>query len=78
MYNKNITQDKASKVAINHMKTKENIDLIVTKVDILHGMREGFIEVEGYAKNDKKKKIHVTINKTQNYLVSGWGFKDQR
>ncbi|HDR4709381.1 MULTISPECIES: hypothetical protein [Bacillus cereus group] len=78
MYNKNITQDKASKVAINHMKDKENIDLVVTKVDILHGVRDGFIDVEGYSKNDKKKVIRVTINKTQNYLVSGWGFKDQR
>ncbi|GAB6529893.1 hypothetical protein bcgnr5378_15110 [Bacillus cereus] len=78
MYNKNITQDKASKVAINHMKDKENIDLVVTKVEILHGVRDGFIDVEGYSKNDKKKVIRVTINKTQNYLVSGWGFKDQR
>ncbi|HDR4509652.1 hypothetical protein [Bacillus cereus group sp. BfR-BA-01381] len=78
MYNKNITQDKASKVAINYMKDKENIDLVVTKVDILHGVRDGFIDVEGYSKNDKKKVIRVTINKTQNYLVSGWGFKDQR
>ncbi|EEM91027.1 TPA: hypothetical protein ACGW5B_005641 [Bacillus paranthracis] len=77
-YSKNITQDKASKVAINHMKEKENIDLVVTKVDILHGVRDGFIDVEGYSKNDKKKVIRVTINKTQNYLVSGWGFKDQR
>ncbi|KZD46023.1 hypothetical protein BW897_13020 [Bacillus cereus] len=76
MYNKNITQDKASKVAINHMKDKENIDLVVTKVEILHGVRDGFIDVEGYSKNDKKKVIRVTINKTQNYLVSGWGFKD--
>ncbi|ADY20212.1 hypothetical protein P4U05_16080 [Bacillus paranthracis] len=73
-YSKNITQDKASKVAINHMKEKENIDLVVTKVDILHGVRDGFIDVEGYSKNDKKKVIRVTINKTQNYLVSGWGF----
>jgi len=78
MYNKNITQDKASKVAINYMKDKENIDLVVTKVEILHGVRDGFIDVEGYSKNDKKKAIRVTINKTQNYLVSGWGFKDQR
>lgn len=78
MYNKNITQDKASKVAINHMKDKKNIDLVVTKVEILHGVRDGFIDVEGYSKNDKKKVIRVTINKTQNYLVSGWGFKDQR
>ncbi|MBJ8107135.1 MULTISPECIES: hypothetical protein [Bacillus cereus group] len=78
MYSKNITQDKASKVAINHMKDKENIDLVVTKVEILHGVREGFIDVEGYSKNDKKKAIRVTINKTQNYLVSGGGFKNQR
>ncbi|MEH7420651.1 hypothetical protein [Bacillus thuringiensis] len=78
MYKKNITQDKASKVAINYMKDKENIDLVVTKVEILHGVRDGFIDVEGYSKNDKKKAIRVTINKTQNYLVSGWGFKDQR
>lgn len=70
-YNKNITQDKASKVAINYMKDKENIDLVVTKVDILHGVRDGFIDVEGYSKNDKKNVIRVTINKTQNYLVSG-------
>lgn len=75
-YSKNITQDKASKVAINYMKDKENIDLVVTKVDILHGVRDGFIDVEGYSKNDKKKVIRVTINKTQNYLVSDWGFKD--
>ncbi|MCP1162286.1 hypothetical protein NKS31_04580 [Bacillus sp. 1813sda1] len=75
MYCKNITQDKASKVVINYMKDKENIDLVVTKVEILHGVREGFIDVEGYSKNDKKKVIRVTINKTQNYLVSGWGFK---
>ncbi|MEM5687304.1 hypothetical protein AAHB49_16425 [Bacillus cereus] len=78
MYSKNITQDKASKVAINHMKDKENIDLVVTKAEILHGVREGFIDVEGYSKNDKKRKSSVTINKTQNYLVSGWGFKNQR
>ncbi|PFB69320.1 hypothetical protein [Bacillus cereus] len=76
MYSKNITQDKALKVAINHMKDKENIDLVVTKVEILHGVRDGFIDVEGYSKNDKKKVIRATINKTQNYLVSGWGFKD--
>ena len=54
-YSKNITQDKASKVAINYMKDKENIDLVVTKVDILHGVRDGFIDVEGYSKNDKKR-----------------------
>lgn len=78
MYGKNITQDKASKVAINYMKDKENIDLVVTKVDTLHGVRDGFIDVEGYSKNDKKNVIRVTINKTQNYLVSGLGFKDQR
>lgn len=52
------------------MKDKENIDLVVTKAEILHGVREGFIDVEGYSKNDKKKEIRVTINKTQNYLVS--------
>ena len=54
MYNKNITQDKASKVAINHMKDKENIDLVVTKVEILHGVRDGFIDVEGYSKMIRK------------------------
>ena len=43
MYNKNITQDKASKVAINYMRDKENIDLVVTKVEILHGVREGLL-----------------------------------
>ncbi|EOG8710468.1 hypothetical protein FH036_10420 [Bacillus sp. CD3-5] len=78
MYSKNITQDKASKVAIKYMTDKENIDLVVTKVETLHGVREGFIDVEGYSKNDKKKVIRVTINKTQNYLVSGWGFKNRR
>ncbi|WP_412676124.1 hypothetical protein [Bacillus paranthracis] len=78
MYGKNITQDKASKVAIKYMTDKENIDLVVTKVETLHGVREGLIDVEGYSKNDKKKVIRVTINKTQNYLVSGWGFKNRR
>ncbi|MDM5153129.1 hypothetical protein QUF88_04385 [Bacillus sp. DX1.1] len=78
IHDRNTTKEIATEVAIKHMKTKENIDVTVTKVEIQHMMRAGFIDVEGHTKNDKNRKFHVTINKTQNYLVMGWGLDDPK
>ncbi|HHT7011648.1 hypothetical protein [Bacillus paranthracis] len=55
IYDRNITKEKAAEVAIQHIKTRENIDVIVTKVDMKPAFQGGFIEVRGYAKNDKKE-----------------------
>ncbi|ADY20417.1 hypothetical protein [Bacillus paranthracis] len=55
IHDRNITKEKAAEVAIQHIKTRENIDVIVTKVDMKPAFQGGFIEVRGYAKNDKKE-----------------------
>ncbi|EJS60123.1 hypothetical protein CN507_22695 [Bacillus cereus] len=78
IHNRNTTKERAAEVAIKHMKTEENIDVTVTKVEIQHMMREGFIDIKGHTKNDKNRKFHVTINKTQNYSVMGWGLDDPK
>ncbi|PFD99891.1 hypothetical protein CN288_19235 [Bacillus sp. AFS023182] len=66
-------KEKATEVAIQHMKKEENIDFVVTDVKIHHLELEGFIKVSGYDKNNKQKKHYVVINKIQNYEVAYWG-----
>lgn len=51
---------------------------MVTDIQIHQLELAGFIDVEGHTKNDKNRKFHVTINKTQNYSVMGWGLDDQK
>ncbi len=57
IHNRNTTKEKAAEAAIQHIKTRENIDVIVTKIDTKPAFQGGFIEVRGYAENDKKKKV---------------------
>ncbi|ATI51530.1 hypothetical protein [Bacillus tropicus] len=76
IYDRNITKEKAAEVAIQHIKTRENIDVIVTKIDIKPAFQGGFIEVRGYAENDKKRKFYVTVSKKQNYSIMGWNLDD--
>lgn len=76
IYDRNITKEKAAEVAIQHIKTRENIDVIVTKIDIKPTFQGGFIEVRGYAENDKKRKFYVTVSKKQNYSIMGWNLDD--
>ncbi|MEY8351331.1 hypothetical protein AALF16_24295 [Bacillus cereus] len=76
MHDRNIEKEKAAKAAIQHIKTRENIDVIVTEVDIKSAFQGGFIEVRGYAKNDKKRKFYVTVSKKQNYSIMGWNLDD--
>ncbi|SMD90875.1 hypothetical protein BACERE00175_02232 [Bacillus cereus] len=70
---RNITKERAAKAAIQHIKTRENIDVIVTKIDTYQLELAGSIRVSGYDKNNKQKKHYVVINKIQNYKVSYWG-----
>ncbi|AJG61571.1 MULTISPECIES: hypothetical protein [Bacillus] len=70
---RNITKEKAAEVAIQHMKKRENIDFVVTEVEIYQLELAGSIRVSGYDKNNKQKKHYVVINKIQNYKVSYWG-----
>ena len=55
------------------MKKRENIDFVVTEVEIYQLELAGSIRVSGYDKNNKQKKHYVVINKIQNYKVSYWG-----
>ncbi|ADY20421.1 hypothetical protein P4U05_16645 [Bacillus paranthracis] len=73
IHNRNITKEKATEVAIQHMKKEENIDFVVTDVKIEHLELAGFITVSGYDKNNKQERYHVMINKTQNYTIEFWG-----
>ncbi|MEY8351330.1 hypothetical protein AALF16_24290 [Bacillus cereus] len=70
---KNTTKEKAAKIAIQHIKKEENIDLVVTDIKIYHLELAGSITVSGYDKNDKQKRYYVDINKIQNYTVNSWG-----
>ncbi|MDA1738412.1 hypothetical protein [Bacillus cereus group sp. MYBK104-1] len=78
IHDRNITKERAAEAAIQHIKTKENIDVIVTKVDIKSAFQGGFIEVRGYAENDKKRKFYVTVSKKQNYSIMGWNLDDSQ
>ncbi|MDA2667243.1 hypothetical protein, partial [Bacillus cereus group sp. Bc032] len=73
MHDRNIQKEKAAKAAIEHMKKKENIDFVVTDIEIYHLELAGTITVSGYDKNDKQKSYYVDINKIQNYTVNSWG-----
>ncbi|MFJ8457261.1 hypothetical protein [Bacillus paramycoides] len=73
IHNRNITKEKATEVAIQHMKKEENIDFVVTDVKIEHLELAGFITVSGYDKKNKQERYHVMINKTQNYTIEFWG-----
>ncbi|MGE7869579.1 hypothetical protein COJ48_18790 [Bacillus cereus] len=70
---KNASKEKAAKVAIQHIKKEENVDLVVTAVTIEKIARAGFITVRGHAKDNNQKTFYVVINKTQNYSVAHWG-----
>ncbi|TXR94626.1 hypothetical protein DN390_24760 [Bacillus sp. SH7-1] len=76
IHNRNTTKEKAAEAAIQHIKTRENIDVIVTKIDTKPAFQGGFIEVRGYAENDKKRKFYVTVSKKQNYSIMGWNLDD--
>ncbi|MED1611216.1 hypothetical protein [Bacillus paranthracis] len=73
IHDRNITKEKAAEVAIQHIKKRENIDFVVTEVEIYQLELAGSIRVSGYDKNNKQKKHYVVINKIQNYKVSYWG-----
>ncbi|GAB6473811.1 hypothetical protein bcgnr5371_40760 [Bacillus cereus] len=73
IHDRNITKEKATEVAIQHMKKRENIDFVVTEVEIYQLELAGSIRVSGYDKNNIQKKHYVVINKIQNYKVSYWG-----
>ncbi|ENB9403087.1 MULTISPECIES: hypothetical protein [Bacillus cereus group] len=73
IYDRNITKEKAAEVAIQHIKTRENIDVIVTKVDIRPAVSGGMIRVSGHVKDQKNRKFFVSISKRQNYSIVGWG-----
>ncbi|WP_026593278.1 hypothetical protein [Bacillus sp. UNC437CL72CviS29] len=73
IHNGNIIKEKATEVAIQHMKKEENIDFVVTDIKIEHLELEGFITVSGYDKKNKQQRHYVVINKIQNYEVAYWG-----
>ncbi|MED1680099.1 MULTISPECIES: hypothetical protein [Bacillus cereus group] len=73
IYDRNITKEKASEVAIKTMKKEKNVDFAVTDVKIEHLARAGFITVLGFDKNNNQNKYYVVINKSQNYKVEYWG-----
>ncbi|MEY8351671.1 hypothetical protein AALF16_26110 [Bacillus cereus] len=73
IHNKNTAKEKATEVAIQHMKKEENIDFVVTDIKIEHLELAGFITVSGYDKKNKQERYHVMINKTQNYTIEFWG-----
>ncbi|PFM62539.1 hypothetical protein COJ48_18765 [Bacillus cereus] len=71
---KNATKEKATKVAIKHIKETENVDFVVTDVKIDTSFElGGSITVSGYDKNNKQNRFYVEINKIQNYKVKYWG-----
>lgn len=72
-HDRNITKERAATAAIEHIKKKENIDVIVTKVDIRSAISGGMIRVSGHVKDQKNRKFFVSISKRQNYSVVGWG-----
>ncbi|KMQ01834.1 hypothetical protein ACWOMK_01635 [Bacillus thuringiensis] len=65
--------EKANETAVKYFKEKENIDVIVTKVDIRPAVSGGMIRVSGHVKDQKNRKFFVSISKRQNYSVVGWG-----
>ncbi|KXY82809.1 hypothetical protein AT270_30710 [Bacillus cereus] len=73
IYDRNITKERASEVAIKTMKKEKNVDFAVTDVKIEHLARAGFITVLGFDKNNNQNKYYVVINKSQNYKVEYWG-----
>ncbi|ADY20412.1 hypothetical protein P4U05_16690 [Bacillus paranthracis] len=73
MHDRNVENEKATIAAIEHIKKKENIDVIVTKVDIRPAVSGGMIRVSGHVKDQKNRKFFVSISKRQNYSIVGWG-----
>ncbi|WP_263704868.1 hypothetical protein [Bacillus thuringiensis] len=73
VYDRNITKEKATIAATEHMKKEENIDFMVTDIKVYHLELAGSIQVTGYDKNDKQKRYYVDINKIKNYKVTTWG-----
>lgn len=70
---KNAMKEKSAKIAIQHIKKEENVDLAVTEITIEKMSRAGFITVKGHAKNNNQKTFYVVVNKTQNYSVAHFG-----
>lgn len=71
MHDRNVEKEKAATAAIEHIKKKDNIDVIVTKVDIRPAVSGGMIRVSGHVKDQKNRKFFVSISKRQNYSVVG-------
>jgi hypothetical protein len=70
-------EKKASSVAAEYLMVEEDIDFVVTNVEIIKD-EVGAAFVNGYVKEDKKKKMYVMINYLDEFKVSGYGILDAK
>lgn len=67
-----VIKDKAEKVAIQHFKEQENIDITVTKFQFTPS-DFGTIFVYGHVTNEPTRRILVNVNYKDNYKVESTG-----
>ncbi|USK35851.1 hypothetical protein LIT25_11425 [Bacillus sp. F19] len=65
-------EEMATNVAIEYMLVEEDIDLVVTDVQITND-DVGVAFVNGYEKNDKKEEYSVMVNYLNDFEVEGYG-----
>lgn len=65
-------EEMATNVAIEYMLVEEDIDLIVTDVQITND-NVGVAFVHGHMKNDKNEEFSVMVNYLNDFEVEGYG-----
>lgn len=65
-------EETALNVASEYLKVEEDINFVVTDVEITED-DVGAAFVNGYVKEDKNKKMYVLINYLDEFKVSGYG-----
>ncbi|PFE06017.1 hypothetical protein COE15_02285 [Bacillus cereus] len=67
-------KEKASKAAIEYFKVKENLDIVVTKVEFSNDISGSWINVDGYVSGDKKKEVSANVDYKNDYNVTSYNY----
>ena len=70
----NEIKEKASKAAIEYFKVKENLDIVVTKVEFSNDISGSWINVDGYVSGDKKKEVSANVDYKNDYNVTSYNY----
>ncbi|TYR82470.1 hypothetical protein FZC66_02440 [Priestia megaterium] len=63
----------ATNVAVQYLKVEENIDFVATDLEFADGDGVDIVSVNGHVKDNKKKKMSVVIDYSNDYEVQAVG-----